>query len=169
MAMIWKTSDVWGIDPFMRKRYAEFIAKTQGEDPDWAEFVWIFIQYHPSFNMIRCLYHADDHGNLVKIDDDSKLPGRLNLVHAYELIPDRDSILDRITGPEFNPVNNIILEEHPDPVPVPPEKGREGSIEITESSTDHVTVLVHTDNPAILLWTESYSKDWKATALEGSD
>ena len=44
-----------------------------------------------------------------------------------------------------------------------------GTVNLVESSTDHLVVEAVTPTPAVLLITDAYSRGWRAAALDGSD
>jgi hypothetical protein len=55
-AMTTGTQDLWGFDPGVLKRYAEFMAFTQGRNPDTATQYLEFSRIHPLFKMLRNRY-----------------------------------------------------------------------------------------------------------------
>ncbi len=158
--------DIWGYDPVVLKRYAEFIGHTQGMPrEDIAEF-FLFARTHPLYRMLRCRYFLQigrDGANLYPIPD--ALPHVL-LVGDCQVIPGRDAIFSAMDAPSFDPGKTVILESEPSPRPV--QSPENGTVRIVDSSTDHLTIEADVTSPSILLVTDAYSKGWKAKALPGS-
>jgi uncharacterized membrane protein YfhO len=69
---------------------------------------------------------------------------------------------------DFDPSKTVILESTPNPAPTVPQEDQKGSINIIKSSTDYSIFEIDLSSPAILLVTDVWSKNWRATALEGS-
>lgn len=170
LTMFTGINQVWGYDPSPIKRYAEFIAFSNGDDPD------NIISYCPPANMkggllygmIRCGYILTyrDEGLRFK-----KLPGvnplkRLELIQDYEVIKKRDEIFSTLKEPDFNPAEKVILEEKPDPEPL--EGKNKGKAEVIQEGTDYLIIEASVPEASMLLITDTYSKDWKARPLEGS-
>jgi uncharacterized membrane protein YfhO len=79
---------------------------------------------------------------------------------------ERAKIFAVMNSANFDPRQEVILEQEPVPQPVPASET--GFARILESSTDHLTIEAQLKSPAILLVTDSYSKDWKARPLPDS-
>jgi len=62
--------------------------------------------------------------------------------------------------PTFDPTRTVLLETAPDPPPNPAGTG--GVVKLIESSTDRMVLDVDLPSAAILVITDSYSKDWIA-------
>jgi hypothetical protein len=167
-----RTADIWGNDPGVSRRYAEFIAYTQGMPPDAATQYVDFGQPHRFFGLVRCrsVFAAD--GAAVKgVDLASILPGysplpRLSLIQEYEVVPGRDAAFRAMDAGTFDPRRTVVLESKPDPVPS--SGGAPGSVQLVESSTDFLTIRADLPQPSILLVSDAYSAGWQATSLPGS-
>lgn len=170
LTMFTGINQVWGYDPCPIKRYAEFIAFSNGDDPD------NIVNYFPPpkikggllYGMLRCRYILiyRDKGLMLK-----KLMGvnplkRLELIQNYEVIKKRDEIFSAMKEPDFNPAEKVILEEKPDPEPL--EGKDKGKAEIIQEGTDYLIIEASVPDASILLITDTYSKDWNARPLEGS-
>ncbi|MDD5006300.1 MAG: hypothetical protein PHS93_07405 [Candidatus Omnitrophica bacterium] len=164
-AMQLKIANVWGYDPGVLKRYAEFMAFTQGINPDQANQYLDFHYFHPLYNMLRCRYFVSYSDNGMQIVDNNYMPHCV-LIHDWLLITKRDDILRTMQKPGFNPAETVILEKQPNPLPVKYTESE--TVQITDSSTDHLILEADLPSPAILLVTDAYSKGWRAKSLKGS-
>lgn len=155
--------DIWGYDPGMGKRYAEFIALTQGADPDKAGYGVKFTRYHDLLRILRCRYviTKDESGYIIK-DYGSVMPRGL-LIGDYQQVSGRDRIFAQMTEPGFDFHETVILESGPKPEPV---KSAKGTVFITHESTDKMIIDVEIDKSAILLITDIYSCGWKARSVD---
>ncbi|MBI1784646.1 hypothetical protein HYR69_05830, partial [Candidatus Sumerlaeota bacterium] len=157
---------LWGYDPQVNRRYAEFMYFTQKQNPDKASYSLQFAGINPLYRLLRCkyLFVPGDQGiSLRELSD--PLPHAL-LVGETELIQGRDNIFARMSDPSFDPARKVILESAPDPAPV--GSSHEGIARVIESETDRLVIEAETEQPAILLITDTYSGGWRARGLEGS-
>jgi hypothetical protein len=178
-AMVYGFDDVYGYDPVTLKRFADFCAATQNQDPDGSNFVTQIqhLRYHPRlFQLLRCAVvcstdiETDPDGNNIAIPVtlriDSPLP-RLLLVPRYVIGHSRDQVLKGLRDRGFNPRRTVFLESPPDPAPTSPDRSAApGSASVVRSSTDWLEIVADLPEPAILLMTDAYSKYWRATAIE---
>ncbi len=165
-AMMTGTQDLWGHDPGVLKRYAEFMAFTQGKDPSTATQYLEFSRIHPLLKMLRNRYVLFSEGGKQGFEEIPSTLSRLELIQDWALRHQRDRIFAAMNHPAFDPRQQVILETRPDPVPV---KGTaKGTATVTEAGTDYLIVEANLPAPAILLITDSYSSGWRAVALAGS-
>lgn len=160
------TYDAWGYDPGVSLRYAELMSTTQGISPDQASQYVVFRQYPKLYEMLRIRYallKQEDGWRGYEAEDPM---GRVHLVHRASVIASRDASLRAMSQPDFDPRQVVLLEEAP-PVPPAPALGPE-SVEIVETSTDHLVVHAELTSPAVLLITDAYAAGWRAEGLEGS-
>jgi hypothetical protein len=165
--------DLWGNDPFVSKRYAEFITATQGYDANQTtQYISEFKNLPPIYAILRCRYvirvGKDAHGN--------DMPGiyqgapdplpHAQLVTDYQVRHDRDDIFRTMASRDFDPRRTVILESEPHPLPAP--NPNPGTVRIANLSSDELAVEADVATPAILLITDPYSRDWRAVPLEGS-
>jgi hypothetical protein len=158
--------DIAGYEPVVSRRYAEFIAMTQGEDPDQVDAYLDFRRYHDLYRMLRCRYLLLLENNRWQV---GQVPGalpRLSLVNQYRVVTGRKQIFEALTGGQFNPAQQVVLESEPHPQPV--QFKTAGTTRIVDASTDHLIIEAELAHPAILLVTDSYSEAWRAVALTGS-
>ncbi|MFB3067844.1 MAG: hypothetical protein ACE1ZI_01120, partial [Acidobacteriota bacterium] len=165
-AMMTGTQDLWGFDPGVLKRYAEFMAFTQGENPDKATQYVQFSRIHPLFKMLRHRYFLFSEEGKQGFEEIPSVLSRLELIQDWVHLPQRDRIFAAMNHPAFDPLQQVILETTPDPAPV---KGKaQGTATVTEEGTDYLIVEANLPAPAILLITDTYSSSWRAVALPGS-
>jgi len=170
-AMSMGTLDMWGWDPGVLRRYAEFMYFTQGANPDAATQDLVFHRPSRLFSMLRGRFGLAQEGRgtirLQKFIEPQGQMKHLNLIHSYRVIEDRNAIFRAMSDKTFDPHHMVILESSPDPPPA--WSSERESITVRDSSTDHLTVEADLSAPAILLITDSYSAGWRAWALPGSD
>ena len=158
--------DVWGYAPLALKRYAEFMAFTQGQSPDAANQYLDFSQFHPLHAMLRWRYAfiaAKDGDHILTAK--SVMP-HLQLIQEYHVIQGRDEIFQAMASPNFNPQQQVILET--DPTPAPTSFAEKGTASVIDSSAGQLTIEADLPHPAILLITDAYSNGWHARPLESN-
>ena len=160
------TQDLWGYGPGVLNRYAEFMAFTQGRNPETATEYLEFSRIHPLFKMLRNRYVFASEGGKQGFKEIPSTLSRLELIQDWVLLPQRDRIFAAMNQPAFDPRQQVILETRPEPAPV---KGKaKGTATVTEEGTDYLIVEANLPAPAILLITDNYSRGWRAVALPGS-
>ena len=169
-------SDLWGYgsDSVIR-RYAEFMAFTQGDNPDQVTGYQVFKSLHPRYDLLRCKYvlypQPDDTQKVVEVL--GALPKFL-LIADWRVVEKRDEVFATINRPEFNPRQSVLLERQPAGWPaataaaVAPALEKAERISILRESTDWQEVEVTLAKPAILLQTDLYTPNWHVYALPGS-
>jgi len=162
--------DIWGYDPVMMKRYVEFMAWTQGQNPDTAVISIDFKQYHPLYRLLRHRYtfipDPVDRRQVRIAETAGALP-RFLLLSDYRVLKQRDEIFAAMSSENFEPSRTVILEQEPDIKPSP-SKAKLLRSGVLDESTDHIILELEITEPSILLITDSYSKHWKAWGLGGS-
>jgi len=159
--------DFWGYDASVVRRYAEFVAWSQGADPDKATQDVNFKSTDPLFAMLRLGYVLlPQPGNFRMFDVETPPLPHLLVVSKYRVRPNRDAIFDALHEPGFDFRSEIVLESEPEPKPVQSENP--GRAQIVNSSTDALTIEADIEQPAILLITDVYTPSWRAVALPGS-
>jgi len=158
------TRDVWGDDPMILRRYAEFIAMTQNVSPDTPD-VLTLRDVSPFFALLRLRYFFERHGARVRptATGFAKLP-RAMLVSRWRVIPSRDERLAALGESGFDPRTTVLLEHEPDPPPA--DESAHGSVVIRDLSSDAMDVRVDAPAAAILLIGENYSAGWRAVAAD---
>ncbi len=160
--------DLWGNDPSILRRYAEFIAFTQGGDPDEpGQFV--------QFRGIPKLYSMLRLGYILAPGPDGRFSGyglsappmaRVQLLSDYAVVAGRDALFAAMRRPDFDPARRVLLETEPSPRPAP--GAGPGAARVVAESPDSLTVEADAAAPSLLLVTDLYSRDWRVRALAGS-
>ncbi len=155
--------DLWGYDPGVPLRYAQFMAFTQGQNPDEATQYIPFRRGHRLYAMLRCRYVFTGEGR--RMEFPQTIP-RLQLIQRYRVLNNRNEIFAAMDQEAFNPGEEVILESAPNPAPAPTTE--QGTVKLIDSSTDHLTIEANLPSPAILLITDGYSPGWRARGLAGT-
>jgi len=170
-AMTLHAQDIGGYDPYVSRRYAEFIAFTQHRSSNAATEYLQLARNHRLYRMLRCRYVFIPEGFKTRIEETKDVLPRLQLVRDWTIITGRDRIFAAMSQPSFDPRRQVILETMPAPAPIKTSAAanREiGAAHVVEASTDHLTIEADLAQPAILLVTDNYSDGWRAVALAGS-
>jgi hypothetical protein len=166
VSILLAASDLWGYDPFVVRRYAEFMTWSQGDNPDEATIHVTFKTLDPLYALLRLrygLFFRDQ--NLSVVDAPAKPLPHVSLVSRYRVLPGRDAIFAAMRAEDFDPWREVLLEREPDPRPAPDAPA--GSARIVEETTDALTIEADAPAPAILLITDVWTPAWRATALAG--
>lgn len=166
IAMWLGKEDVWGYAPLTLKRYAEFMAFTQGQPLDEATQYLEFSRFHPLHAMLRWRYAFLPAQNGDRVLTAKAIMPRLQLIHEYRVLSNRDEILQAMSSPSFDPQRQVILETEPNPRPAP--FAEKGTAQMISSSAGELTIEADLSHPGILLITDAYSKGWRARPLKGS-
>ncbi len=166
IAMALDREDVWGYAPLALKRYAEFMAFTQGESPEGATQYLDFTQLHPLHALLRWRYAFIPSTNGDHIVTGKSVMPHLQLFQEYRVVTGRDEIFQTMMSPTFNHQQQVILETEPNPAPA--SFGETGTAAIVDSSAGRLTIEADLPHPAILLITDAYSNAWHAHPLESS-
>jgi hypothetical protein len=159
--------DIWGYDPGVVRRYAEFATWTQGGDPDQATLYVQFKSFDPLYAMLRLRYAFLPDKDQMRIAEAPTAPlPRVLLVPKYRVIKKRDQIFHAMRETGFDPRTEVLLERPPIPAPV--ESDNPGTVKVTISSTDYLDIEADVAQPAILLVTDLYTPAWRTVTLPGS-
>jgi len=166
-AMSLGVPDIWGYDPHVVRRYAEFITWTQGGNPDDATLYVRFTRFDPLYAMLRLRYVFGQHPNELETAEAPIPPmPHLQLISKYRVLQNRDAIFEALRSVAFDPTREVILESEPEPKPSPSENA--GHAQIVAESTDSLTIEADVEQPSILLITDLYTPAWRALSLSGS-
>jgi len=166
MSMGWR--DVWGYDPLISRRYGELMAYMQQVDITRIVRGDLPCRYHPLLKMLGCrtmLMPVEDHLELAELNGD--LMPRAALVGQWAVEPDRDRAFAILGLPGFDPRRFVVLEREPK-LPAGKASASPGSVRVTESSTDHLTIEADVNAASILVVTDNYADGWRVVPLEGS-
>lgn len=159
--------DLWGSDPGVVRRYAEFITWTQGGNPDEATQYVNFKALDPLYAMLRLRYAFVPDANGMRVIEAPTPPlAHVQLVPRARVAGGRDAIFKALREPGFDPRREAILETAPAVEPAAAENP--GSARVTASSTDWLEVEAEVASPALLLVTDLFTPAWRASALPGS-
>jgi hypothetical protein len=156
--------DIWGDDPGPLRRYAEFIAYSQREDPDQVTQIGLFHYFPGVYEMLRLRYAFVPDPNGTKIGEQVRKPmDEVQLISDYRVLPGRDAIFPALMAPSFNPRKTVLLESLPDPRPVP--SAAPGTVRVLEAVPDALRIEADVASPALLLITDLYSRNWRARGV----
>ena len=168
-AMSTGSSDIWGRDPSVNRRYIEFLAYLHDINQREAlDYEIMDIRHpHPLLGQLRCGVMLTRDGRLKALANENHRLERLTIVSDVQIKTGRDAILKAITAPGFNPRTAVILESPPTPLPdsTPPN----GRAHIVAETTDTLDIEATVDRPCILVIADAYAPGWNATALRQSD
>jgi len=88
---------------------------------------------------------------------------RARMVHSYRVIRDGAAILRTLHGPEFDHVNEVVLEQKPDFPSGDPVVGCSSSARIVSWGINRIVTEVSTEKPGLLVLSEIHYPAWKAT------
>ncbi|HEX7618139.1 MAG TPA: hypothetical protein VF480_05395 [Verrucomicrobiae bacterium] len=166
MALTLGVQDLWGYDEGIVRRYSEFIAFTQGINPDDPPFNVSFHRLDPLYAVFRLRYAIVPYKGKIRIVELPNPMEHVQLISRYRLVRERDQIFAAMREPEFDPHSEVLLETPPQPVPV--DSAPTGTARVVNFSTDWLEIEADTPQPAILLITDVYTPAWRAVALPGS-
>lgn len=166
-AMSMGLSDVWGFDPGVVRRYAEFVTWTQGGDPAAATQYVGFNKLGLPLAMLRLQYAVvpTEKGLQIAKSEHEPLPRAL-LVSDYVVRQGRDAIFNELGAEVFDFRRKVVLETEPDPKPDP--AGAAGTLKVVREGTDFLEIEADLPTPAILLVTDCWAPAWRAIPLPGS-
>jgi len=167
-AMSINARDIWGYDPGVLLRYAQFIGFTQGYDPHNITNYIDFRENHRLLKMLRLRFIFIPEGPNIKIIENKHYLPRTMLMTNWEVITKKEAIWKRMAEEGFDPRRTVILEKSPEIADSGPVETNKGSCGIADESTDHLTVSAKTSRDAILLVTDNYSKGLRITPLDNA-
>lgn len=163
-AMSTGSRDVWGYGPVAMGRYVQFMAFTQGADPDKANTYLRIHQYHRLFSMLRLRYILIPENNNIVIHEFNNYMPRISIIHHWKVAETREEIFEELGKQTFNPRETVILEKQP--VAFPAHSDQEGTCTFQDESSDDIIIKANLSSPAILLITENYSRGWRIVPLK---
>jgi hypothetical protein len=171
LAMSLGGHDLWGYDPGVLRRYAEWISASQDRDPNDASETMRIARLPPAFaTLLRVRYvipkdwSPDDGEQPITRNDTPVVPAtRLMLLSHARVIAERNAELDAVFDPAFDPTREVLLETAPVPAPAGVEPP--GEVRLVQETTDALTIEADLRAPAILLVTDTYSDGWHARSL----
>ena len=166
LAMSLRAYDLWGYDPGVTRRYAEFMSASQDRDPGAFSESMKLDALPPNFaGLLRYRYRIAPSGksNVTAVEPTSPPSSRLMLVPQARIITERDDELDQIFSLEFDASRTVVLETAPHPAPVGGPSS--GVAKLVGETSDSLTVEADLPFPEILVITDAYSDGWQARSL----
>ncbi len=157
--------DVWGDDPFVTRRYAQFMAYTQGMDTGKATQYLELRQLSPLLLLTRCRSVVTPDGQIIYLE--KPLP-RFLIISDWKVLPSSEAVLQEMGKPDFEPTATVLLESDPHLQHAETHKEGMGTVIVENETTDQVTLKVNTAVPAILFVTDAWTPSWRAVSLPGS-
>lgn len=161
---------IWGYDPQVSRRYAEWMFFTQGLNPNDASYELSIKRLTPAHQLMRCARGLIQDNNASALRGIKPTLPQAFLVSDWEVLKGRDEILSRSADAGFDPMKKAFLENDPG---INPNSGEgSGQVQIVPSksnATDTIMCEVETDSSALLVFTSSYSSGWRARAVEGGE
>jgi hypothetical protein len=160
--------DVWGYDPLIPRRYGELMAYMQQVDVTRIVRGDLPCRYHPLLKMLGCRYMlVPVEGRLELAELTGDIMPRAALVGEWVVEADRDRAFAILGQPVFDPRRLVVLERDPN-LPAGKASGSPGSVKVTETSTDHLTIEADVNTASILVVADSYTEGWRIVPLAGS-
>jgi len=154
--MLTHTPEVWGSDPGILRRWGEFMAATQKKAVPYSQFL-TFDRLPPVLALTRLRWViAKEHGQWQATEFSAPLP-HVSLYHRIETITDKRQLLQRLTEPQFDFRQTLLLESQS---PIQPVAGATGNVRIVGRDSDSLELKVELSAPAYLMITDAYSQGW---------
>jgi uncharacterized membrane protein YfhO len=154
--------ELWGNDPGVNKRWAEFVAATQGMPPLENQNFY-FSRLVPQLAIARLQWHLHATADGVNATKAGSEPfSRALLFHSVEAASE-GALLKRLTDPSLDFRHTLLVEE---PIPIQPNPAGNGTVTIISNSINALELTAETSTPAVLLITDAYDKGWCAKSLD---
>jgi hypothetical protein len=149
-----------GYDPLQSRRYVEFMAATQGQDP--REVPEIFGPLAPSaaWRLLRAGLAINPNGQFGVLADG--LPHAF-LADDFLAVEERSSRLAALMSPAFDGRKLVLLDDKPNLPETPDNAPPAGSARVLSDSGDALDIQVDAARPAVLVVTDAYARGWVAT------
>ena len=160
-------SDLWGFDPGVVRRYAEFMTWTQGASPDKATQYVTFRSIDPLYSMLRLRYAMLPDARGVRVAEAALPPMKhVQLIAKVQVAAGRDAVFSALRAPGFDPSTTVVLEAPPSITPV--DSAAPGSARVIASSTDWLEIEADAPAACLLLITDTFTPCWRAVAQQDS-
>ena len=100
--------DIWGYDPMVLGRYAQFVTYSQGGDPDQAD-MYVNFSGTSRMRMLRLVRLKYIFHDQVPISDRGEALPHLLLLSEWAKLSDRDEVLSSLASSAFDPARTAIL------------------------------------------------------------
>jgi hypothetical protein len=168
---------LWGYGPDVARRYAELVDATQGNRAARVDEYLEVRRIHPLFTLLRLRYvigaprHVIPGATEVYADEQYKvfeLSGALPRAFVpatWEVVPDSETALNRLTSPDFDPSATAIVTagDRPASLPEPPPGAVTAGIDMSaEADYNRPTIRCTAAGPTLIVVTDSYRRGWRA-------
>lgn len=157
--------DAYGYDPTVIKRYAMFLAVSQGEDPTKADFVPKVRKPSPLLSALRVGPVFYFQGNQPEVRVLPNPMPRFAWIHRHQTFADTRDVFAALSRPDVDLRTTVLLETHPDPAPA---DGPDGNVRVLTETPEQIDIEATTPVPAVLLMTDAYAPGWRAVDPAGS-
>lgn len=157
-------NDLLGYSQLSSRRYLEFVALSQGQDPDAVSRYPDSLKISGLLGLLRLRFVLREDPLRPVIELPGALP-RFSLVSEWKTPGSRRELFSALRDPRFNPTRTVLLEA----VPVPaPEPGPGGRVRVLREDSDEIELSAELARAAILVVSDNFSPGWRAVAREGS-
>jgi hypothetical protein len=145
------------------RRYADFLF---GPKPDMLNVKYFLSRQPFEHAKFEQAFHQ---GGIYVFQNRNYLP-RARIVFDYEVIRDREDIMERITDPTFDYRSSVILEEEPEISSAPEDTSTPlGVASIDKDEINSMTVKAVLSQPGFLILSENHYPSWKVYVDEKPD
>ncbi len=157
--------DIWGYDPMLLTRYADFLAFSQGMQPHDL-VVRSLERLTPMLGFLRLRYVLQSDAAHAEASDLPELPLAF-VAHDWRVVPDLPTRLRTMAAATFDPRRTALLERPMDATPgADAATGSGDVVTAVHHDSDTMDITVETAVPAMLLVTDNYARGWTATSLD---
>lgn len=112
--------------------------------------------------ILRVKYAIDLRTSSIKKTENNTL-NRINFYYDYRIENDKEKIYKMLSKKNFDIFSTVILEQEPEYKPV--KKG-ESTLNILNFDENSIEFECNTTEPAVILYTDNYSKGWRAYEID---
>lgn len=156
--------DVAGYEPGLLYRFNRFLSHSgrvlYTSRPDGT------LKGNAVASLLRCLNVIDQ--DRQTLPTKSRPVDRFSVVTNFEIIPDDNTLLDRVYTRTFHPRTLVFLQTRPGITAKSDIKASRSNVHVLNASTDHVDLEVDAPDGGLLLCTDSFSTGWRAKPLPDS-
>ncbi|HTA76583.1 MAG TPA: YfhO family protein [bacterium] len=157
---------IWGDDPAVTLRYSRFSTQSGNYEFYYPHIEDTNPRWSQALELTRLKYvFLKDRGSFVVEKTGLHPMARAELVSRWTVKP-IDEVFPALMDSRFNPHQSVYLESDPG-IPSVYSKQKE-QVVLKDISSDAVEITTQLISPQILVISDCYSKDWKATAAADS-
>lgn len=165
-AMVLQRETCWGDDPYVLRRYAEFVTWVNGSDPDKANQSQMSFRNDKRSSLMRLTgaYFFKDNKWTRSPSRYPILP-RVFLVGRWHVSRGRNEIFGIIARGPFDPWKDVLIEENSGLGLAAPNNDSPGDVRVLEKNNDSLVIEATVAKPAIMVVSDAYAKGWRARPL----